>query len=118
MAGYGNKRAEDPNFDGHETRFDKHTDMNPYQGGHETYKSGTVGGAGFGNKGAPESNMDEYDNSEFRFGSHHKTDAYSGASDSAAGSGSTAGAGYGNKTGSFESSKGEYGALSTHMHGC
>jgi hypothetical protein len=107
MSGYGNKTAADPNFDGHETRFDKHTDMNPYQGGHDTYKSGTIGGTGYGNKGAPDPNMDEYDNSEFRFGSHHKTDAYTGASDSAAGSGSTAGAGYGNKTGSFERSKGE-----------
>jgi hypothetical protein len=107
MAGYGNQRAEDPNFDGHDTRFDKHTDINPYQGGHDKYKSGTIGGTGFGNKGAADLNMDEYDNSEFRFDSHHKTDAYTGASESAAGSASTAGAGWGNKTGSFERAKGE-----------
>ncbi|EAT78820.1 hypothetical protein HBI56_175390 [Parastagonospora nodorum] len=40
-------------------------------------------------------------NDEFRFGLHADTAPYSGASESRAGSGSTGGAGYGNKTGGF-----------------
>ena len=41
-------------------------------------KSGTVGGAGFGNKSAPDANMETYDNSDLRFGSHSSTEPYSG----------------------------------------
>jgi hypothetical protein len=103
MSGYGNKTAAEPKFDGHETRFDKHSDGGAYQGGHETYKSGTVGGAGFGNKSNPVTNMDEYDNSEFRFDKQNNTDPFSGATKY--GSGSTGGAGYGNKTGTFSKGK-------------
>ncbi|KAF2431779.1 hypothetical protein EJ08DRAFT_175802 [Tothia fuscella] len=99
MSGYGNRTASDPEFDGHETRFDKHTEGGAYQGGHETYKSGTVGGAGFGNKSDPEQDMSKYDNSDLRFDSHTNTDPYSNATQH--GSGTTGGAGYGNKTGSF-----------------
>lgn len=43
---------------------------------------------------------------EFRFGSHADTAPYSGAKESRAGSGSTGGAGYGNKTGDFGGSGG------------
>jgi hypothetical protein len=47
----------------------------------------------------------EVDNSEFRFGNHQDTQPYSGHA-GRAGSGSTGGAGYGNKTGSFSETKG------------
>lgn len=45
-------------------------------------------------------------NDEFRFDLHKDTSPYSGARESRAGSGSTGGAGYGNKTGSFGTSSG------------
>lgn len=99
MAGYGNQRQADPNFDGHDTKFDKHTDTNSYQGGHSVYKSGTVGGAGFGNKSNAEPNMEEYDNSDLRFESNH-TEPYSGGHPEMK-SGAVGGAGFGNKTGAW-----------------
>ena len=68
------------------------------------YGSGTAAGAGFGNKSNPDPNMDEYDNSDLRFDSHHDTAPYSGATKH--GSGTTGGAGFGNKTGSFAEKKG------------
>ena len=102
--GFGNKTSTDPEFDGHDTRFDKHTDTRSYQGGHESYGSGATGGAGFGNKSAPDANLEQYDNSDLRFGSHQNTDPYSNGTEF--GSGSTEGAGFGNKTGGF--GNGEY----------
>lgn len=45
-------------------------------------------------------------NDEFRFNLHKDTSPYSGAKESRAGSGSTGGAGYGNKTGEFAHSGG------------
>ncbi|KAL2355872.1 hypothetical protein BJ546DRAFT_1060085 [Cryomyces antarcticus] len=57
------------------------------------YGSGTVGGAGFGNKTRTDS--DDLDNSDTRFGSHKDTSSYSGGTEY--GSGATGGAGYGNK---------------------
>jgi hypothetical protein len=50
-------------------------------------------------------------NDEFRFDKHADTAPYSGAKESRAGSGSTGGAGYGNKTGEF--GKGSGGTLYT-----
>lgn len=109
MAGYGNRHASDlvaeklhPEHsltkEHNNTRFDR-DDSHAYSGGHETYGSGATGGAGFGNKSAPDpENL--HDNSEFRFGSNRNTEPYSGQA-GWHGSGSTGGAGYGNKTGSF-----------------
>ncbi|KAF2448964.1 hypothetical protein P171DRAFT_518399 [Karstenula rhodostoma CBS 690.94] len=106
MAGYGNVNAPDlsPNdleTQHSETRFGR-DDSHPYSNPHETYGSGTTGGAGFGNKSAPDAPLDT-DNSHFRFGSHQDTSPYSGGTRH--GSGSTGGAGYGNKTGSFGESQ-------------
>ena len=55
-----------------------------------------------GNKSSADPSVETTE--EFRFGSHSDTSPYSGASE--AGSGSTAGAGYGNKTGDFGSGSG------------
>ncbi|KAF2792565.1 hypothetical protein K505DRAFT_362795 [Melanomma pulvis-pyrius CBS 109.77] len=103
MAGYGNRKASDttPEDLTHEhtsTRFGR-ADAHAYSGGHDTYGSGATGGAGFGNKSAPDPEH-AHDNTEFRFGSHQDTQPYSGH-EGRHGSGSTGGAGYGNKTGSF-----------------
>ncbi|KAL5397131.1 hypothetical protein PMIN02_002526 [Paraphaeosphaeria minitans] len=105
MAGYGNVNAPDlspsdlePQHS--ETRFGR-DDSRPYSNPHEAYGSGTTGGAGFGNKSAPNAPIDT-ENSHFRFGSHQDTSPYSGGTRH--GSGSTGGAGYGNKTGSFSES--------------
>ncbi|OAG04574.1 uncharacterized protein CC84DRAFT_1176776 [Paraphaeosphaeria sporulosa] len=105
MAGYGNVNAPDLSpsdleTQHSETRFGR-DDSHPYSNPHETYGSGTTGGAGFeprGNKSASDAPIDT-DNSHFRFGSHQDTSPYSGGTRH--GSGSTGGAGYGNKTGSF-----------------
>ncbi|PVI06396.1 hypothetical protein DM02DRAFT_649904 [Periconia macrospinosa] len=102
MAGYGNRNAPDIAADTLEeehstTRFGRE-DSHAYSGGHDTYGSGATGGAGFGNKSAPDP-MSEYDNSDLRFGSHKDTAPYSGSTRH--GSGAVGGAGYGNKTGSF-----------------
>ncbi|KAF2112614.1 hypothetical protein BDV96DRAFT_497739 [Lophiotrema nucula] len=104
MAGYGNRTAEDLNpsdLEEHHSSTRYGVDHNnAYSGGHETYGSGATGGAGFGNKSAPD--PEHMDNSEFRFGSHQDGAPYSGHTKH--GSGSTAGAGFGNKTGGFEES--------------
>lgn len=112
MAGYGNKNAPDLNPEDltHEhtnTRLDMHTSRDAYSGGHDKFGSGATGGAGFGNKSAPDPEH-SMDNSEFRFGSHSNTDPYSGGHAARAGSGSTGGAGYGNKTGEFGKSTGTF----------
>lgn len=60
-----------------------------------------------GNKSAPDVPHDT-DNSHFRFGSHSDTAPYSGGT--VHGSGSTGGAGYGNKTGEFGDSHGTFAA--------
>jgi hypothetical protein len=108
MAGHGNINAPDLNpsdlASQHDsTRFNR-TDTHPYSGGHSTYGSGTTGGAGFGNKSAPD--PENIDTSDLRFGSHSNTDPYSGRGKH--GSGSVGGAGYGNKTGSFGESHGKW----------
>ncbi|KAF2715523.1 hypothetical protein K504DRAFT_487187 [Pleomassaria siparia CBS 279.74] len=108
MAGYGNRRANDLNPDSlaeqhNNTRFNPGHSATAYSGGHETFRSGTVGGAGFGNKRAPDPEDLSEQHSNTRFGSHQNTAPYSGHQ-GRAGSGSTGGAGYGNKTGSFSSS--------------
>jgi hypothetical protein len=55
-------------------------------------------------------------NDEFRFGLHKNASPYSGADESRAGSGSTGGAGYGNKTGDFASkSGGKFEAPGSHI---
>ncbi|KAF2641162.1 hypothetical protein P280DRAFT_506782 [Massarina eburnea CBS 473.64] len=107
MAGYGNRNAPDitPADLEHEhtnTRFGR-DDVHAYTGGHETYGSGSTGGAGFGNKSAPDSTQG-YDNSDLRFDSHHETGPYKGHKERNHGSGAVGGAGYGNKTGSFSES--------------
>jgi hypothetical protein len=52
--GFGNKSnaaSAETEFDNSATRFNKHEDTAPYSGHGETkHASGTVGGAGFGNK--------------------------------------------------------------------
>ena len=109
MAGYGNKTSMDPNptdlTDDHKNTRLGLNHSNAYSGGDETYGSGATGGAGFGNKTNISDESEDYDNSEFRFGSHANTDPYSGAKEHK--SGSVGGAGYGNKTGSFKESHGE-----------
>lgn len=130
MAGFGNRTAPDLTHDTADHLAEDHKstrlardDSHPYSNPHDTYGSGATGGAGFGNntllptlansftnlvfllpgnKSAPD--PDQLDNSEFRFGSHKNTDVYSGGTRH--GSGSTAGAGFGNKTGAFEASNG------------
>lgn len=99
MAGYGNKTAMDATqMDEHDTtRFGSHTSTEPYSGGHPEQKSGTVGGAGYGNKNAPDTNLDEYDSSDLRFGSHSSTEPYSGGHPEHK-SGTVGGAGFGNKS--------------------
>ncbi|KAF1997083.1 hypothetical protein P154DRAFT_537408 [Amniculicola lignicola CBS 123094] len=106
MAGYGNRT--NPDLD-HNDLVEQHSNTrfgvdhsNAYSGGHETYGSGTTGGAGFGNKTMPSDST--VDNSEFRFGNRDDTQPYSGHA-GRHGSGSTGGAGFGNKTGSFGESK-------------
>ncbi|KAH5067720.1 hypothetical protein HBI73_132440 [Parastagonospora nodorum] len=125
MAGYGNRTAPTslPSSltDAHEsTRLGLHTSRDAYSDAHPKYGSGATGGAGFalnfiahyskqrmqdyqlthqGNKSDLPSASPS--NDEFRFGLHADTAPYSGASESRAGSGSTGGAGYGNKTGGF-----------------
>ncbi|EON64425.1 hypothetical protein W97_03656 [Coniosporium apollinis CBS 100218] len=97
-AGFGNKTSVDPEFDGHETRFDKHHDSAPY-GDATQYGSGATGGAGAGNKLSSVTSGDEddsYNNTDLRTNTHHNTDPYSGHS--GYGSGTTGGAGFGNKT--------------------
>ncbi|KAF1983098.1 hypothetical protein K402DRAFT_424106 [Aulographum hederae CBS 113979] len=59
--------------------------------------SGTVGGAGFGNKSAPDSADLSEQHSNTRFGTHHTADPYSGGHETY-GSGATGGAGFGNKS--------------------
>lgn len=95
MAGYGNQTAPEYTGTEHETtRFGSHASTAPYSGGHPEHKSGTVRGAGFGNKSAPVTDMDSYDNSDLRFGSHTNTDPYSGGH-AVHKSGSVGGAGFG-----------------------
>ena len=111
MTGYGNRNAPDTSPDDliHQhtnTRLNLHTSRDAYNNPHERFGSGATGGAGFGNKAAPDPEH-AMDNSEFRFGSHSNTEPYSGHK-GRAGSGSTGGAGYGNKTGEFRTSHGEY----------
>ena len=52
--GFGNKSnaaSAETEFDNTATRFNKHEDTAPYSGhGERKHASGTVGGAGFGNK--------------------------------------------------------------------
>lgn len=97
MAGYGNRTNTEPEFDGQDTKYDLHHHTEPYTGGHPEHKSGTVGGAGFGNKSRPETNPEEHDSSDLRFGSHQNTDPYSGGHPEYK-SGTVGGVGYGNKT--------------------
>jgi hypothetical protein len=106
MAGYGNQTSIDPEVtEEHDnTRFDTHTSTEPYSGGHPERKSGTVGGAGFGNKNAPDTNLDDYDSSELRFGTHTNTEPYSGGHPEHK-SGTVGGAGFGNKTGGYGEGK-------------
>jgi hypothetical protein len=81
----------------------------------DTFGSGTTGGAGFGNKNAPDPTVD-YDDSDLRFDSHGETGAYKGEKTSGRhGSGSTAGAGFGNKTGSMEK-HGKFGRVDLWAH--
>lgn len=81
----------------------------------QRYGSGTAAGVGFGNKTNPETSLDDYDNSEHRFGSHTNTDAYSGGHESF-GSGATSGAGFGNKTTSNDTSEYDNSDLRTGSH--
>lgn len=108
MAGYGNRNNPDPvaadlEHEHTNTSYELGHD-NAYHGGHDTYGSGATGGAGFGNKSAPDT-AEGYDNSELRFGSHQNSDPYSGAREHK--SGTVGGAGYGNKTGDFGEKNGE-----------
>ncbi|KAK4575167.1 hypothetical protein LTR86_001019 [Recurvomyces mirabilis] len=89
--GYGNKSNPEAEVDSSDTRFDKHTNTDPYSGATE-YGSGTTSGVGYGNKSAPDGS--EVDTSDTRFGTNH-SEPYSGATKY--GSGSTGGAGFGNK---------------------
>ena len=74
----------------------------------DTFGSGSTGGAGFGNKHAPDPSVD-YNNEDLRFDSHDSTGAYKGhGTNGRHGSGSTAGAGYGNKTGVMDSKHGRF----------
>ena len=61
-------------------------------------------GPGYGNKRASNAGNDA-DDTEFRFGTHTDTKPYSGHNDY--GSGTTGGAGFGNKTGAFAEKNGE-----------
>lgn len=94
MAGYGNHTAPDYTGNEHETtRLGLHESTDAYSGGHPEMKSGAVGGAGFGNKSAPDTDMSTYDNSDLRFDSKH-TEPYSGGHPIHK-SGSVGGAGFG-----------------------
>jgi hypothetical protein len=123
MAGYGNRTAPDYVADDmteqHEgTRLGLHDSHTAYSDAHPKYGSGATGGAGFGMLShnihscktnlltPPQGNKSDLAsaptaNDEFRFDLHKDTSPYSGANESRAGSGSTGGAGYGNKTGEF-----------------
>jgi hypothetical protein len=110
MAGYGNRTAPDLNPEDLSHHHDNtrlgRDDSHPYSGGHETYGSGATGGAGFGNKSAPDPEDLTEQHSNTRFGSHQDTKPYSGSTEH--GSGTTGGAGFGNKTGGFEKKDGMY----------
>ncbi|KAL5117622.1 hypothetical protein ACEQ8H_004515 [Pleosporales sp. CAS-2024a] len=117
MAGYGNRTAPDyvaddmDMTDQHsDTRLGLYHSSDPYSNAHPKYGSGATAGPGFGNKsdksssghGRRYTSHDDQDKDEegFRFAVHDEeedTAAYRGASEARAGSGSTGGAGYGNK---------------------
>ncbi|KAF2126010.1 hypothetical protein P153DRAFT_433822 [Dothidotthia symphoricarpi CBS 119687] len=113
MAGYGNRKAPDYNPEDYTSEHTSTrlglTDSAPYSNAHPTYGSASTAGAGFGNKhssvpGADTSADADTDTSSTPadltpYPSHTSTAPYTNASP--LGSGSTAGAGYGNKTGSF-----------------
>ncbi|KAF1847387.1 uncharacterized protein K460DRAFT_352533 [Cucurbitaria berberidis CBS 394.84] len=119
MAGYGNRTAPDYVA---ENLQEEHTntrlgltDSNAAYSNAQHHGSGTTGGAGFdwmasltsnlGNKRSSVTKSDSnapVDEEEFRFGLHKDTAPYSNATPH--GSGSTGGAGFGNKTGSFSES--------------
>jgi hypothetical protein len=102
--------AEDLKHEHTNTHYDI-SGNHAYSGGHDTFGSGTTGGAGFGNKNAPDPTVD-YDNTDLRFDSHGETGAYKGEKTSGRhGSGSTAGAGFGNKTGNMEKDDSTMGKL-------
>ncbi|KAF2015502.1 hypothetical protein BU24DRAFT_461746 [Aaosphaeria arxii CBS 175.79] len=109
MAGYGNRTNMSPDLpsladDHNNTRFDLKTNSHPYTDADaRPYGSGATGGAGFGNKSAPDPVAHSPEEArQHRFGSGSSTDAYSGSTEH--GSGATGGAGWGNKTGKFTES--------------
>ncbi|KAF1828890.1 hypothetical protein BDW02DRAFT_603023 [Decorospora gaudefroyi] len=111
MAGYGNQTAPDylaENMTAQhtDTRLDLMHSNTPYHNPHDKHGSGTTGGAGYGNKRSSSTPTDTDTSSTSTstnptpFPSHATTAPYTNAS--RLGSGSTGGAGYGNKTGEME----------------